>query len=117
MSTSTASHIIGQNIRLFREEMGLNQEALAQYLGIAREMISYYENGTRPIPTEQLSKLANLFCIEEYDFYEEDPAKRKLNIAFAFRANALDAKDLDGIAQFKKIVRNYVNMKALLSHE
>lgn len=109
--------IIGQNIRLLREQMGLNQEALAQYLGIAREMVSYYENGTRPVPTAQLSKLADLFCIEEYDFYEEDPAKRKLNIAFAFRADALNANDLNGIARFKKIVRNYVTMKALLGHE
>jgi transcriptional regulator with XRE-family HTH domain len=114
--TST-NHIVGQNLRLFREEMRLTQEALAEYLNIAREMISYYETGTRSIPTEQLSKLANLFCIEEYDFYEEDPSKRKLNIALAFRADALQTSDLKGIAQFKKIVRNYVTMKELLSHE
>ena len=114
--TST-NQIIGQNIRLLREQMGLNQEALAQYLGIAREMISYYENGNRPVPTDHLTKLANLLCMEEYDFYENDPAKRKLNIAFAFRADALNEADLNGIAQFKKIVRNYMAMKEQLHHE
>ncbi len=114
---TNTNHIIGNNIRLLREQMGLTQAALGQYLEVAREMISYYENGTRSVPTEQLSKLADLFCIEEYDFYEEDPAKRKLNIAFAFRADALGANDLIGIAQFKKIVRNYVNMKAQMDHE
>lgn len=114
---TNSNPIIGQNIRLLREQMRLSQEALAQYLEIAREMVSYYENGTRAVPTTQLSKLADLFCIEEYDFYEEDPAKRKLNIAFAFRADALHPNDLNGIAQFKKIVRNYVNMKAQLGHE
>ncbi len=114
--TST-NQIIGQNIRLLREQMGLSQDAVAQYLGIAREMVSYYENGTRPVPSVHLSKLADLFCLGEYDFYEEDPAKRKLNIAFAFRADALHPDDIVGIAQFKKIVRNYVNMKAHLGHE
>lgn len=111
MTSTNSNTIIGQNIRLFREEMGLTQDALGKFLGIPREQISYYESGSRSIPVEQLNRIANLFCVEEYDFYEEDSSKRRLNIAFAFRADQINPTDLQTISQFKKIVRNYLNMK------
>lgn len=114
MNESNPNLVVGQNIRLLRESLDLTQDALAQYLSTTREQVSYYETGNRSIPSAQLSKLADLFCLNEFDFYEADPAKRKMNIAFAFRADALDLQDLTSIAQFKKIVRNYVNMKASL---
>lgn len=114
MNESNPNLVVGQNIRLLRESLDLTQDALAQYLATTREQVSYYETGNRSIPSAQLSKLADLFCLNEFDFYESDPAKRKMNIAFAFRADALDLQDLTSIAQFKKIVRNYVNMKASL---
>lgn len=117
MTENNQTAIIGQNIKHLRESQGFTQEALAQYLGIARELVSYYESGSRSIPSAQLGKLADLFCINEFDFYESDPAKRKMNIAFAFRASSLESKDLESIAQFKKIVRNYMNMKEQLKDD
>jgi transcriptional regulator with XRE-family HTH domain len=117
MTANTPNIIIGQNIKLLREGLGLTQEALAQYLNTAREQIAYYESGTRSVPTTQLSKLADLFCMNEYDFYEEDTEKRKVNIAFAFRADNIESQDLESIARFKKIVRNYLNMQKVLGHE
>lgn len=108
--------IIGKNIRALRENFGITQETLAGYLNTSREQISYYENGTRSISTEQLSKLANLFCMNEYEFYEEQPGRQLQNIAIAFRADTLTPNDLVSIAQFKKIVRNYMNMKNVM-HE
>ena len=62
--------------------MGLTQEALAQYLETKREYIGYYEIGQRSIPSSQLTKLANLFCMNEYDFYEADVQNKNINIAF-----------------------------------
>lgn len=117
MTTTNPNAIVGQNIKLFRENLRLTQEALSEYLNTSREQVAYYENGTRSISTTQLSKLADLFCINEHDFYETDPDKRKVNIAFAFRADSLHAQDLKSIAQFKKIVRNYINMKTALVNE
>ncbi len=108
---------VGQNIKLFREKLGLTQEALAQYLLTSREQISYYETGARSVTTAHLNSLANLFCINEYDFYEEDSQMKNLNICFAFRADELQPNDLQSIAQFKKIVRNYLNMKKALTSE
>ena len=116
MTISNTNLIIGQNIRTLREKMGLTQEVLAQYLGTSREQMAYYEIGQRSIPSAQLSKLANLFCMNEYDFYEEDLQNRSVNIAFAFRADELQAQDLESIAQFKKIVRNYISMKKVMGN-
>ncbi len=116
MLANDNNKIVGQNIRLFRKELGLTQDALAEYLQTTREQVSYYENGTRTTPTIQLSKLADLFCVNDFAFFESDPDKRKTNIAFAFRADALEATDLSAIAKFKKVVRNYLNMKETLSH-
>jgi transcriptional regulator with XRE-family HTH domain len=117
MTTISPAAVIGQNIKFLRERMGLTQEALAQYLGIAREQVGYYEIGQRTIPSGHLSKLANLFCMDEYDFYEEDLQQRNINIAFAFRADELQPQDLESIARFKKIVRNYLGMKKLAGNE
>ena len=117
MTIPDSNIIIGQNIKSLREKMGLTQDALAQYLDTKREYIGYYEIGQRSIPSTQLSKLANLFCMNEYDFYEADMQNKNINIAFAFRAEELQAQDLESIAQFKKIVRNYINMQKALCDE
>lgn len=116
MTIANPNIIIGQNIRTLREKMGLTQDALAQYLGTSREQVAYYETGKRSTPSAQLSKLANLFCMNEYDFYEEDLQSRGINIAFAFRADEVQPQDLESIAQFKKIVRNYISMKKAMSN-
>ncbi len=114
MTEANPQFIIGQNIRLLREQLGLTQDALAQYLAIPKKQISDYENGSLCIPSSQLSKLADLFCLNEYDFYEPSPSKRKTDIAFAFRADTLKPEDLASITRFKKIVRNYLKMKEIL---
>jgi transcriptional regulator with XRE-family HTH domain len=109
---STGSNVtIGKNIKALREQMGLTQEALSEFLSVSREYIAYYESGSRAVPSVHLSKLANLFCLSEYDFYEEDKEVSKVNLAFAFRADQVSTEDLNSIAEFKKIVRNYLNMK------
>jgi transcriptional regulator with XRE-family HTH domain len=117
MTEIKPNRIIGKNIKELREKLGLTQEELAQYLNSSREQISYYENGVRSVPSSQLGKLADLFCLDEIDFYEDDVLKRRSNIAFAFRADSLYPEDIIGVARFKKIVRNYLNMKDRLVHE
>ena len=108
---------VGGNIKSLRTKLGITQEALAQYLNTSREHVAYYEAGSRQVPTTHLTRMANLFCMNEFDFYEENPEKSKMNIAFAFRADTLQPEDLNSIALFKKVVRNYINMKSALSNE
>ncbi|MCU7497556.1 MAG: helix-turn-helix transcriptional regulator, partial [Ignavibacteria bacterium] len=42
-------NIIGENLRAFREKMGLSQQEVADFLGIQRANISYYETEARNI--------------------------------------------------------------------
>jgi len=108
---------IGSNIKLYRNKLNLTQESLAAYLNITREEINYYENGKRNIPSSIMTKAAKLFGIEEYDLYEEDENNLQANVAFAFRAEFLNAEDLNHIADFRKIVLNYLKMKKYRTHE
>jgi transcriptional regulator with XRE-family HTH domain len=117
MTTANPNLVTGQNIQALRTKLGLTQEALAQYLNTSREQVAYYEAGSRTVSSSHLTRLANLFCMNEFDFYEADNSKRDLNIVFAFRADTLQPTDLESIARFKKIVRNYLNMKAASTDE
>lgn len=117
MESTAPVGIVGRNIRLLRERIGLTQEALAGYLGVKREIVAYYESGTRNITSVHLARLADLFCVDEYDFFEEDERKSMLNMAFAFRATELTSGDLESMARFKRVVRNYVHMVKALGDE
>ena len=114
---NTQHETVGQNIRQFRERLGFTQASVADYLGIAREQISYYETGTRPVSTDHLQKLADLFGIDAYDLFEADSAQQQINVALAFRAEDLTAQDLVSIAQFRRVVNNYLKMQHVLVHE
>lgn len=109
--------IIGNNIKLLRDKLGLTQDDLANYLGLSRMQIIRYEKGSSSVPTENLTKLSELFSVDEYDFYEEDASKINANLAFAFRANELNGEDLKTIASFKKIAMNYLKMKESICNE
>ncbi len=109
--------LIGKNLQALRQKLGFTQEQVAAYLQINREEVSYYENGNRSAPTKVLSQLANLYGVDEYDLYEEDLNLSNINLALAFRADNIKPSDLEQIAKFKKIVRNYLVMKSLLVHE
>lgn len=109
--------IIGKNIKTLREKMGINQNELADMIGVKREMVSYYETGTREIPIILLEKLADFFRVDLGDLMEDKPEIQKVNVAFAFRANELSKDDFESIAYFGKIVRNYIKLKGLSKEE
>jgi len=115
--TTETNHTLGKNIKVFRSEMGLSQQQIADYLGISRVEVSYYETGSRTAPTELISKLAGLFGVTEYELLEESPEHNKVKMALAFRTDKLKGEDLQAIAGFKKIVMNYLQMKKKLANE
>jgi predicted transcriptional regulator len=105
--------IIGRNIRLYREQMGMNQDDLAKYLEVNRVLVSYYETGEREIPIDAMNKLTDLFGIDMMDLMEMNAHHVKANVAFAFRAESINESDLESIAKFKRIVKNYLKMSDL----
>lgn len=111
----TPDNIIGKNIKAYREINGFTQDTVANFLNVKREMISYYENGTREIPFEILNRLSDLYGVDLADLYEEDENRVKESVACAFRTDVIESADLEAIAHFKSVVKNYLKMKKLLA--
>ena len=108
---------IGSNLQLLRKKLGFTQEEIAEFLGITRVELSYYETGARTLPTTVMTPLANLYGVDEFDFYTENFEVSRVNLALAFRGESVRPSDLVQLAAFKKIVRNYLQMKSLLANE
>lgn len=104
---------IGVNIKTFREKSGLTQEEVADYCGINRTVLSYYENGSREVSLLHLEKIAEFLDVDMDVFLEENPSEIQPDLALAFRADELTPSDRDQITFFKRIVKNYLKMKAI----
>jgi len=104
---------IGQVLKAFRERNNFSQEVVASFLGIKRELLSYYENDNREPSVEVLESLANLYGVELAEFFETDNDHAKTNVAFAFRATEMNEDDLKELAQFRKVVKNYLKIVEL----
>ena len=109
----TEQKIISQNLRKLREKFAWKQDDIARYLGVQREVISYYETGQRDIPYENLEKLAIWYGVDIADLFEENLELQTTLVAFAFRAEEILDGDLQELAAFKKIVTNYLKMSKL----
>ncbi|MBQ4083865.1 MAG: helix-turn-helix transcriptional regulator [Bacteroidaceae bacterium] len=107
--------IIGRNLRFLREANRFTQEQVAECLGITRSAYSNYELGEREMPIDVLERAADLLGIELDMFFEDDEKKVRSMMACAFRIDELNATDLAQIADFKRIVKNYLKMNNLLA--
>ena len=105
-----SSMIIGKNIKSYRKTMGFTQNDLAYFLKISSPMITYYEQGSREVNILNLHKLADLFNIEISDLLEDNEGVISLNSAVAFKKDKLSKSDLSAIAEFRKIIRNYIKL-------
>ncbi|HUW06984.1 MAG TPA: helix-turn-helix transcriptional regulator [Williamwhitmania sp.] len=108
-----STKIIGSNVKKYRAAQGFTQDNLAGFLDVSREMISFYETGKRPIPVTALDKLADLFGVDMEELLEESTTVANTNLAFAFRSDSLAEEDVLSIAEFKRIVLNYLKMKTI----
>lgn len=107
------SKIIGSNIKAFRSRLGLSQDQVAEFVGVNRTLIARYESGEREVPLLQLEKFCDLFAIEIEDLFEKDSVNQTANLAFAFRSESLHQNDIESIASFQKVVKNYLKMQSI----
>ena len=68
---------VGVNLRRFRQERGLSQEALAFECGLHRTYISGVERGVRNPTVLVLEEIASALKVPSARLLEEVPAKRK----------------------------------------
>lgn len=110
----TERETVAMNMKCLREANGFTQDKLAEYLGIGRSAYSNYESGDRETPLSILEKLADLYGCELLSLYEESEDIRQLLLATAFRVDNLEAGDMEQLAAFKRVVKNYLKMDMLL---
>lgn len=67
---------VGLNLRQFREELGLSQEAFADHVGLHRTYISGIERGVRNPTILVLEKLARALGVPAARLLEEAPRKK-----------------------------------------
>jgi len=106
--------IIGQNLCKLRKANHYTQEQIAECLGINRSTYSNYELGEREMPFELLERTADLLGCDLAVLLEEKEAVVDEMMLCSFRVDNLSAEDLEQIAVFKRIVKNYMKMNQLL---
>lgn len=112
--STTMNKIIGQNLYKLRNANNFTQEQIADYLNINRSTYSNYELGEREMPFDLLEKAADLLGCELATLLEEKEDIVDEMMLCSFRINNLSSNDLEQIATFKRIVKNYIKMNQLL---
>ena len=103
---------IYEKLELMREQSGLRQGQIAEYLGVTQTFISKVETGERNLTVAQLENLVNLYGYSLAAFANEDVVARP--IQFAYRAQEVSQADLKVIADISKIVINSQFMTEVL---
>jgi len=64
-------NIVGNNLRMIRERLGITQEDLALRSGLTQGYINFLENGKRGYSERSLEKIANALGIQISGLFEE----------------------------------------------
>lgn len=108
------SKMIGQRLAAVRNSLNFTQKQVANYLGTQRETISYIESGARPVTTATLIKLGDLYGYRVSYFLNESITDEAPHVSIAFRVTDLSDKDLETIAEVKRIASNLCSLYKLL---
>lgn len=95
---------IFEKLRMMREEAGLRQGQIADYLGVTQTFISKVETGERNLTVDQLESIVNLYGYSLAAFADMEQDVHP--IRFAFRAQDVSQDDLRSIADIGKIAIN-----------
>lgn len=106
---------IGKRISNLRKGAGLSQSSLSKYLSMDQSNLSKIESGTRSMNSEDIEKLASLFCCPvDYIVYGGD---RPWECNLSFRANNLDNEDMEALAVINNLAKNQFEMDILLGDD
>ena len=67
--------MIGENIKTLRKAHNLTQPEFAKIVGISRNSLSRYENGTSSISTELIDRICQKFNVSYIDIVGEEPVE------------------------------------------
>ena len=64
--------MIGENIRKLRHAQGLTQPEFAEKIGVSRNSLSRYENGSSPISTDIIDRICHAFQVSYREIVGEE---------------------------------------------
>ena len=104
--------IVGKRIQKVREKNGITQDGLANnILNISRSAVAMYESGKRPIPLEDLEKIAKEFNVSEnYLLGKTDIASTNPDYITIYNLTGLTDEAIEALNELK-----YSNKKSLLN--
>ncbi len=108
--------IIGKNLKALREFNQFSQEQVADFLGLNRSTYANYEIGIREVPLHVLEKCTHLYGCDLTLLFEENEANMQDALVCAFRVDDLSVSDMEEVAHFKEIVKNYLKIDYILQH-
>lgn len=101
---------IGLRIKELREEKNLSQDELGRLIGVTKQMISHYEGNINTPRQGKIKKMAEVFGIEESEFYKstsnltKSPETGDINkVKLESLQKEIDAKDRE-IELLKKVI-------------
>ena len=104
--------LIGKRFKELREQSGLTQEQIAEYLNVDQSYISKCEKNERQFSADLLGKAGHLLgCSLDYF---TNPESQYSPIPIVLRATNITAEDLDTIATINKLALNLRYMEGLL---
>lgn len=103
---------IYEKLKAMREQAGLRQDQIAEFLGVTQTYLSKVETGERNLTVDQLENLVNLYGYSLSMFADEQSEAHP--VQFAFRAQDVSQSDLKVIADVGRIAINSRFMAQLL---
>ena len=90
---------IGEKIAKLRKQAGLSQEAFSEKLGISRQAVSKWENGTAQPTNENLAQIARLFDVTISSLLDDED----INMGSASQYSTANEEFVENIAETKEI--------------
>ena len=91
-----SKYLFGERFRILREKIGVTQAEMAQKLGVVRQIIGYYENGTRVPDIQFLQRIVDVTgCSAAYLLGNEDSMVSRH--AYTSEITGLDDDTIDQI--------------------
>jgi len=106
---------IGEHLKTLREQSGLTQMNLADFLKVDQSLISKIEKNERVVSVDMLERIASLFGLTIEDLMAEKLGKSSITIAL--RATSINVEDLEVISNINQIALNLNFMIRLLGVE
>ncbi len=106
------NRIIGENIRLLRENAGFTQSNLAEFIKVDQSYISKVEKGERALSADSLEKLSALFGFTAEQM--ETPVPTESKLSFAFRGSRFSVEEMNAISEINRIALNSEFMQVIL---